>query len=171
LVCTGLVFLIERCKEGIAILLDQLRLVGLRVEAHDYLLHLLLRKLDIRIDVLNLLPSFKFALRVWNGGKAVDASLHRFVRLIISQNLLHEAELWHLLDRGLTTKSLEKISLLTNGQVHNNCLLCILQKCLSSLKPLNHHLTLILSLEELINIFNDLLLDILRSRWLGSDLK
>lgn len=160
LVRARLVVLVERGEEVVGVLLDKLRLVRLRVEAHDHLLHLFLGKLGLLVDVLNFFPRVEFALGVRHGRKAVDASLHCLVGLVLAQNLLHEAELGYLLDGRLTTQSLEKIPLLPERQSHHRRLLPVLDKCLAALEPPNDELTLVLRLEELVYVFNDLRLDI-----------
>lgn len=97
-------------EEGVVVLGGQVGLVGVS-EAQDYFFHLLLRKLGA-LFILNLLPRLLLALWVWHGSQAVNACLHRLIRLIFTQYLLEKAHLWILLNGRHATEPLEQVSLL-----------------------------------------------------------
>lgn len=65
----------------------------------------------------------------------------------------------------------EEVSFLSEGEIHDRRLLTILYEGLASLKPLNDKLTVILRLEELVDVFDDLLFDVLGRGGSGSDLE
>lgn len=71
-----------------------------------------------------------------------------------------------MLNGWLATDAFKQVTLLPKGQVHQNRLLSVLDEGLSTLEPLNYELIVIFRIDELIDLFNDLLLDVIRGRLL-----
>lgn len=109
---------------------------------------------------MDLDPGLLLTLLIRQRWQTVNVSLHRLVRLIISKNLLKEAEFSVLGHTRHSTNTFENTSFLGQCQIHNRRLLCILTESLSSLQPLDKHLTVPFSWKELIKVFNDFLLDV-----------
>jgi len=166
----GLVVVVKRGEKGIVKLLLLARLIALLTEAEDHLFHFFLRKFGRLSNILDLVPGFLFALCIWHRWEAEDTSLNIFIRKAVTQDLCHQIYLGSVLNGWLATDAFKQVTFLSKGQVHQNRLLSVLDEGLSAFEPLNYELIVIFWIDELIDLFNDLLLDVIRGRLLWCNL-